>query len=150
MAANARGTRSQIVTLTVPNGSWSAPQKLQRLGISGLLTQFRFRAPASSTVTEVEVMVWVGDEDDDTTVTTPDTQVTAAYQVFYRTAIAVTGNAITADDDHALDPKALYDLIDRYAGPSGERNHLWFAIKGSAGSDDQDNCEVLFQAQDVE
>lgn len=150
MAANNRGTRSQIETLTVPNGSWTTPRKLQRLGHSGLLSLFRFRAPASSTITSIEVMVWVGDQDDATTVTTPDTQVTAAYRVFYRTTIAVTGSATDADDDHALDPKALYDLIDTHVGGSANRNHLWFAIKGAAGSGDQANCEVLFQAEDVE
>lgn len=150
MGMNPTSPRRQTETITVPDGGWSTPVRLQRLGLAGRITHWKFRAPATSTVTEVDVMVWVGDIDDDTEVTNPANSVPDENRIFYRTGITVAGSTTEADDDYVLSNPAIYDLVDRYAGPSGERDVLWFSVRAATSTADQANCVAEFRAQDVE
>lgn len=118
------------------SGSWSSIFEVEGVRY-GRIGRSVFRAPASSTVTQVDLLVFRADVDasgspvdaSGTAITDPDT-VPYEDRVFYRTAITVAGNAVTADDDYNLLANgvegALFDVADD--------SRLFAAVKSTAGT----------------
>ena len=95
-------------TINCPNGTWSTPVQVNKLGDSGLLSRSVLRAPAGTASTAADIMVWEGGITDDADITNPSTEVPTEDRIFYRTGIVVAGHAVDADDD--------YDILSQHNG----------------------------------
>jgi hypothetical protein len=123
-----RRARRQKETINCPNGTWSAPIALNRLGWSGLLSRSVLRAPAGTASTAADIMVWMGGLTDDATVTDPAATIPTEDRVFYRSAIVVAGSAVDADDD--------YDILSQHNGASYDirdstSEMMWISVKST-------------------
>lgn len=128
MASNTtrQNRRQKFSVDTGALNAWSVPQKVTRLGESGLLSRSVIRAPAGSATTLAEILVWQGKGY--STATDPAT-VPVEDMLLWRNAITVVGNAVTADDD--------YDILAAHNGIGydvrGNQEDVWVAIKNTGG-----------------
>lgn len=123
-----RRVRRQKNTINCPNGTWSTPVEVNRLGWSGVLARSVLRAPAGTSSTAADIMVWHGGLTDDADITNPATEVATEDRAFYRTGIVVAGSAVDADDDYDILSQhngIAYDVRDNYS------EKLWCSIKST-------------------